>query len=157
MDTLEGSEFCFPHFFNTSCRKPVQHHAETILLYILLSCISLLTVALNLLVIISIAHFRQLHSPTNLLLLSLAVTDFLVGLFVMPFQIFLAEPCWFLGDLVCVLYYVLAFSIVNVSIVNMVLISVDRYVAICDPLHYPTKITQKRVQIFVLLCWIYAE
>uniref|UniRef100_A0A3Q3JXQ5 G-protein coupled receptors family 1 profile domain-containing protein n=1 Tax=Monopterus albus TaxID=43700 RepID=A0A3Q3JXQ5_MONAL len=83
---------------------------------------------------------RNSTPPTNLLLLSLAVADFLVGLLVMPFEIFLVEPCWFLGDLVCVL---------------LVLISVDHYVAICDPLRYPTKITQKRVQIIVLLCWIY--
>nr|XP_020444714.1 trace amine-associated receptor 9-like [Monopterus albus] len=126
------------------------------LIYIGLSSISLLTVSLNLLVIIAISHFRQLHTPTNLLLLSLAVADFLVGLLVMPFEIVFAEPCWFLGDLVCALYYFLPFSIVNVSVLHMVLISVDRYVAICDPLHYPTKITQKRVQIFALLCWIYA-
>ncbi|KAK2814543.1 hypothetical protein Q5P01_000269 [Channa striata] len=97
---------------------------------------------------------RQLHTPTNLLLLSLAVSDFLVGLFVMPFQILLTEPCWFLGDLVCALYYVLPYITVNASIVNMVLISVDRYVAICDPLRYSTKITQRRVRIYVLLSWI---
>ncbi|XP_067382456.1 trace amine-associated receptor 9-like [Channa argus] len=126
------------------------------LIYILLSFISLLTVVLNLLVIISISHFRQLHTPTNLLLLSLAVSDFLVGLFVMPFQILLAEPCWFLGDLVCVLYYLLTFIIVYASVVNMMLISVDRYVAICDPLHYSTKVTQGKFKLCVLLCWIYS-
>ncbi|KAF3696456.1 Trace amine-associated receptor 13c [Channa argus] len=73
----------------------------------------------------------------------------------MPFQIILAEPCWLLGDLVCVLYYFIAFITVPASVVNMVLISVDRYVAICYPLHYSTRITQKRVQVCVLLCWIY--
>ncbi|KAK2814481.1 hypothetical protein Q5P01_000394 [Channa striata] len=98
---------------------------------------------------------RQLHTPTNLLLLSLAVSDFLVGLFVMPFQILLTEPCWFLGDLVCVLFYFSPFITVSASVVNMVLISVDRYVAICDPLHYSTKITQRRVRICVFLSWIY--
>ncbi|XP_033181208.1 trace amine-associated receptor 13c-like, partial [Mastacembelus armatus] len=125
------------------------------MIYILLSSVSLLTVVLNVLVIISISHFRQLHTPTNNLLLSLAVSDFLVGLFVMPFHIFLTEPCWYLGDMVCVLNYVLNFIIVCSSVVNMVLISVDRYVAICDPLHYPTRITPNRVQICVVLCWIY--
>ncbi|XP_067382460.1 trace amine-associated receptor 7e-like [Channa argus] len=99
---------------------------------------------------------RQLHTPTNLLLLSLAVSDVLVGLLVMPFQILLTEPCWFLGDIVCVLYYFLTFIIVYASLVTMMLISVDRYVAICDPLHYSTRITQKRVQICVFLCWIYS-
>uniref|UniRef100_A0A3Q3R1D0 G-protein coupled receptors family 1 profile domain-containing protein n=1 Tax=Monopterus albus TaxID=43700 RepID=A0A3Q3R1D0_MONAL len=150
------TELCFPQLFNTSCKKHTRPHMETMLMYIVLSSVSLLTVSLNLLVIISISHFRQLHTPTNLLLLSLAVADFLIGLFVIPIQILLTEPCWFLGDLVCVLFYFLPCFTLLASILNMVLISVDRYVAICDPLRYPITITQKRVQIFVLLCWIYA-
>uniref|UniRef100_A0A4W6DYW2 G-protein coupled receptors family 1 profile domain-containing protein n=1 Tax=Lates calcarifer TaxID=8187 RepID=A0A4W6DYW2_LATCA len=102
------------------------------------------------------SHSRQLHTPTNLLLLSLAVSDFLVGLLVMPFQILLTEPCWLLGDLVCSLCYILPFITVCASVVNMVLISVDRYVAICDPLHYSTRVTPRRIQVCVLLCWVYS-
>uniref|UniRef100_A0A3B4URL8 Trace amine-associated receptor 13c-like n=1 Tax=Seriola dumerili TaxID=41447 RepID=A0A3B4URL8_SERDU len=146
-------ELCFPQLLNTSCRKPLQHRAETIFLYILLSCISLLTVALNLLVIISISHFRQLHTSTNLLLLSLAVSDFLVGLLLMPVQILLIRGCWFLGSLICGLFYYSSFILTSASVGNMVLISVDRYVAICDPLCYPTKVTLKRVKFSVCLCW----
>ncbi|XP_029013062.2 trace amine-associated receptor 1-like [Betta splendens] len=150
------AELCFPELFNTSCKKHLRPHSEAVLIHTLLSCISLLTASLNLLVIVSISHFRQLHTPTNLLLLSLAVSDFLVGLIVMPFQILLTEPCWLLGDLMCALYYFLAFINISASILNMVLISVDRYVAICDPLHYSTKISQRRVQICVVLCWLYS-
>ncbi|KAF3688183.1 Trace amine-associated receptor 13c [Channa argus] len=154
MEILEEAELCFPHL-NTSCKKNTHPHFEPLLTYTLLSFISLFTVLLNLLVIISISHFKQLHTPTNLLLLSLAVSDFLVGLLAMPFQIHLVEPCWMLGDLVCVLHYFLLCIIAGASIVNTVLISADRYVAICDPLHYSSKITVKRVQVSVLLCWIY--
>uniref|UniRef100_A0A3Q1JEZ6 G-protein coupled receptors family 1 profile domain-containing protein n=2 Tax=Anabas testudineus TaxID=64144 RepID=A0A3Q1JEZ6_ANATE len=147
-------ELCFPQLINSSCKKTMQHHsAETIFIQILLSCISLLTVFLNLLVIISISHFRQLHSPTNLLLLSLAVSDFLVGLLLMPIRILIIGNSWFLGSFMCGLFRYASFIVTSASVGNMVLISVDRYVAIHDPLRYPTKVTQKRVQICICLCW----
>ncbi|XP_034418082.1 trace amine-associated receptor 4-like [Cyclopterus lumpus] len=151
---LESVELCFPQLPNSSCKKPAPPSFGTALIYLILSVISLLTVALNLLVIISISHFRQLHTPTNLLLLSLAVSDFLVGILVQPVEILLKQTCWMLGDLMCSLYYVLPFIILSASVGNMVLISIDRYVAICDPLHYSIKVTHKAVTICVLLCWI---
>ncbi|XP_068590287.1 trace amine-associated receptor 13c-like [Cebidichthys violaceus] len=152
MKSLEEAELCFPEL-NSSCRKAMRPHSVSMLTYISLSSISLLTVTLNLLVIISISHFKQLHTPTNLLLLSLAVSDFFVGL-LMCFEIVLIEGCWLLGDVMCILYSVLSFIITSASIGTMVLISVDRYVAICDSLHYPNKVTQKTVKICVCLCWI---
>ncbi|XP_077937343.1 trace amine-associated receptor 13c-like [Gasterosteus aculeatus] len=155
METLVGTELCFPQLVNTSCRKTIHPHIAAILIYILLSSISLLTVALNLLVIISISHFRQLQTPTNLILLSLSVSDFFVGLF-MIFQIMLIDGCWLLGDLMCSLWLILSSTIFLSSVGTMVLISVDRYVAICYPLHYFTKVKPKRVQVCVCLCWMFA-
>ncbi|XP_051814687.1 trace amine-associated receptor 13c-like [Acanthochromis polyacanthus] len=150
---MEETELCFPQLFNSSCRRMKRSHFEATLVYILLSCISLLTVILNLLVIISISHFRNLHTPTNLLLLSLAVSDVFLGL-LMFFQIVLIDGCWFLGDFMCTLYHYLPYTITSASIGTMVMISIDRYVAVCYPLHYSIQITQQRVQICVCLCWI---
>ncbi|KAL7384441.1 hypothetical protein ABVT39_002395 [Epinephelus coioides] len=99
---------------------------------------------------------RQLHTPTNILLLALAVSDFLVGLLVLPGEVLLKTSCWFLGDLLCLLYNYVSFIITSSSIGDMVLISVDRYVAICDPLHYTTRVTVKRVKLCVCLCWLCA-
>uniref|UniRef100_A0A3B3BKR4 Trace amine-associated receptor 13c-like n=1 Tax=Oryzias melastigma TaxID=30732 RepID=A0A3B3BKR4_ORYME len=96
----------------------------------------------------------QLHSPTNTLLLSLAVSDFLTSLILMPAEIIRNVPCWFLGDAACSLYNSLSFVLTSASVGNMVLISVDRYVAVCDPLHYPTKVTDNRVKLSVCLCWL---
>ncbi|KAM4730644.1 trace amine-associated receptor 13c-like [Anableps anableps] len=96
---------------------------------------------------------RQLHTPTNLFLLSLAVSDFLVGLLLMPIRILLTGGCWVLGSLMCALFNYSSFIITSASVGNMVLISVDRYIAICDPLCYHVKVTQKRVQICICLCW----
>ncbi|RCU34566.1 hypothetical protein DVA76_19705, partial [Acinetobacter baumannii] len=51
-------------------------------------------------------------------------------------------------------YYVVDYIITSASVATMVLISVDRYIAICDPLHYPTIVTKRRAQICVCLCWL---
>ncbi|XP_018516186.1 trace amine-associated receptor 7e-like [Lates calcarifer] len=155
MEALEEAELCFPQL-NNSCRKTTRPHLEAAFINSLLSCITLLTVVLNLLVIISISHFRQLHTTTNLLLLSLAVADFLVGLLQMPVLLLHNQGCVILGDIICALHYFFAFLVVSVSVGSMVLISVDRYIAICDPMFYTTKVTLKRVQLCVCLCWIFS-
>ncbi|KAM9703385.1 trace amine-associated receptor 13c-like [Menidia menidia] len=145
MGALEENEFCVPQL-NSSCRRPARRETAV-------SSNSVITVALNLLVIVSIAPFRQLHTPTNLLLLSLAVSDLLVGLLLMPVEIVYIEICWFLGDWVCTLYYTLDYVITSASVVNMVLISLDRYVAVCDPLRYPSRVTTGTARLGVCLCW----
>ncbi|KAF6723362.1 Trace amine-associated receptor 4 [Oryzias melastigma] len=146
---------CFPHLQNSSCRRSRRPPAESMLMYITLSSMSVLTVALNLLVIISISHFKRLQTPTNLLLLSLAVSDFFVGLLVV-FQILLIDGCWFLGDVMCVGYYIVDYVITSASVETVVLISVDCYVAICEPLQYFMKVTKRRVCISVSGCWIFS-
>ncbi|XP_022058627.1 trace amine-associated receptor 13c-like [Acanthochromis polyacanthus] len=156
MEIQDRAELCFPQFLNTSCRKPTSHRFDAVLLIVVLSSISVLIVVLNLLVIISVSHFRQLHTPTNILLLSLAVSDFLVGIVLMPLEIIRQTTCWFLGDIMCSVHSYLSCNIVIVSIGNIVLISTDRYVAVCDPLHYPTKFTMTRVKLCICLCWLYS-
>ncbi|XP_047227615.1 trace amine-associated receptor 13c-like [Girardinichthys multiradiatus] len=156
MEIQEKTVLCFPHLFNTSCKKTNLTQSQLVLLHSLLSFISLITVALNLLVIISVSHFRQLQTPTNILLLSLAVPDLFVGLLLMPVEMIRNTTCWFLGELPCVLYNYVSFIITFASVVNMVLISVDRYIAICKPLYYTTRITERDVKLFVCLCWFFS-
>ncbi|XP_035459859.2 trace amine-associated receptor 13c-like [Scophthalmus maximus] len=153
MEALEEAELCFPQL-NTSCKRAMLPHSE--LIYTVLSCITLLTVVLNLLVIISISHFRQLHTTTNLLLLSLAVADFCVGLLQIPILFLHNQGCWYLGDIMCAVHYFLGFIVISVSVGSMVLISVDRYIAICEPMFYTTKVTLMRVKVCVCLCWIFS-
>ncbi|XP_026001790.1 trace amine-associated receptor 13c-like [Astatotilapia calliptera] len=150
------AELCFPELLNSSCRKPTLHWSKTVLLNVGLSSISLITAALNLFIIISVSHFRQLHTPSNIIILSLAVSDFFVCFLLMPVEIFKNTACWVFGDLMCSLYTYLSCILINASFEMIILVSVDRYVAICDPLHYPTRITVPRVKLSVFLCWLYA-
>ncbi|XP_066506285.1 trace amine-associated receptor 13c-like [Hoplias malabaricus] len=146
-------QYCFPD--NTaSCRKEVRTGPAYIFLFIVLSCISVCTVFLNLLVIISISHFKQLHTPTNLIILSLAVADFLVGLIVMPLNIMkLIDSCWYLGKLMCSIYSLIEFVSASASLCSLVFISIDQYIAVCDPLLYSTRVTVCKTSVFIILGW----
>ncbi|XP_028992107.1 trace amine-associated receptor 13c-like [Betta splendens] len=146
------AELCLPQL-NASCRRSLQPRSEAVLVCSLQSLVAMLTVLLNLLVIVSISHFRQLHTSTNLLVLSLAVVDLLVGLLQMPIEIILYRGCWLLSDFICTVNFSLGYLLVSVSVGNLVLISVDRYVAVCKPMFYSTKVTVGRVQLSVCLCW----
>ncbi|CAL8289886.1 unnamed protein product [Lota lota] len=147
-------DLCYPLLLNTSCRRTLRPSSQASFLYVMFSSVAFLTVLLNLLVIISISHFRQLHTPTNLVLLSLACSDLLIGLLVMPLtaQHFI-RTCWYLGHWACTASYTLGFVLTSTSVGNILLISVDRYVAICQPLRYTTEVTVGRVQLAVCLCW----
>ncbi|KAK2848601.1 hypothetical protein Q5P01_008435 [Channa striata] len=141
-------DLCFPQLLNVSCRIRKISQSRTAQIY-LFSLFSVLSVSLNLLVIIS------LHTPTNLLLLSLAVSDFLHGLVVLPLQTHDFGDCWLLGDLICSLYYIATSLFTNASIGDMILISVDRYMAICDPLYYRSRVTVTRVKMWICVCWCF--
>ncbi|XP_065096794.1 trace amine-associated receptor 5-like [Paramisgurnus dabryanus] len=123
-------------------------------MYVFFSLLSICTVFMNLLVIISISHFKKLHTPTNMLILSLAVADLLVGLIVMPLEaIRLIETCWYFGDIICKLFLFILGLLLSTSLSNLVLIAIDRYVAVCHPLLYPQKITTTRTIIIICVFW----
>ncbi|XP_047184806.1 trace amine-associated receptor 1-like [Scophthalmus maximus] len=101
-----------------------------VLVYIFLGSLSVATICGNLLVITSIIYFKQLHTPTNYLILSLAVADLLVGVLVFPFSmVFTVTSCLFHEDL----FY--------------------RYYAVCQPLTYRSKINAHATVIMIMVSW----
>ncbi|XP_029559595.1 trace amine-associated receptor 6-like [Salmo trutta] len=153
MEKHEDVQYCFQDR-NSSCRKALLSTSIYITLYIFFSLISAVTVFLNLLVIISISHFKQLHTPTNLLIFSLAVSDLLVGLIVIPVTtVAIIEPCWGFGEYFCVFQFYITYLCTSLSLGSLVLISIDRYVAVCDPLLYHTKITTTRIMCSISITW----
>ncbi|XP_043935021.1 trace amine-associated receptor 5-like [Protopterus annectens] len=153
---VEGLHFCYENV-NDSCIKFIRSTSSQCALYIICISAVLITILGNLMVVISVAHFRVLHSPTNILVLSLAAVDFLLGVLILPFSTIRSiETCWYFGDDFCRLHTCLDSIICLVSIFHLCFISVDRYYAICDPLHYKTKVTISVVCISIVTSWIFS-
>ncbi|XP_065113536.1 trace amine-associated receptor 13c-like [Paramisgurnus dabryanus] len=147
------TQYCFPAI-NSSCIKTKRSTHEYNIMYVFFSLLSACTVFLNLLVIISISHFKKLHTPTNMLILSLAVADLLIGLIILPLEaIKLIETCWYFGDNLCGFYLVVIGLLPSASLSHLILIAVDRYVAVCHPLHYPRTITTTKTIMSICICW----
>ncbi|KAM9316678.1 trace amine-associated receptor 1 [Gastrophryne carolinensis] len=146
--------YCYESI-NKSCEKSNWSNSIKIPMYIFMVSTILATMAGNLAVIISIAHFKQLHSPTNYLILSMATVDFLLGCFVMPYSMIRSvEHCWYFGEIFCKLHTGTDIMLSTASIFHLSFISVDRYYAVCNPLLYRTKINLCTVMTMIVTSWI---
>ncbi|XP_075409830.1 trace amine-associated receptor 6-like [Tenrec ecaudatus] len=147
-------ELCYENM-NGSCVKSPYSPGPRVLLYVVFGCGAVLAVFGNLLVMISILHFKQLHSPTNFLIASLACADFLVGVTVMPFSMVRSvESCWYFGASFCTFHTCCDTAFCYSSLFHLCFISIDRYIAVTDPLVYPTKFTVSVSGMCISISWI---
>ncbi|KAG9262525.1 5-hydroxytryptamine receptor 1F [Astyanax mexicanus] len=126
-----------------------------ILLSLMLSVLAVATTIINSLVITAILVTRKLHQPANYLICSLAVTDLLVAVLVMPVSIiYIAEEEWVLGPIVCHLWLGVDVTCCTCSILHLAAIAHDRYRAITDAVAYSQKRTSRRAAATIIVLWV---
>ncbi|XP_072550866.1 trace amine-associated receptor 4-like [Salminus brasiliensis] len=147
---------CFPHQPD-SCPREHRFLVLKVAMYFLMLGTIFMTVFGNLLVMITISHFKQLQSPTNLIILSMALVDCLLGCLIMPFSMVRwLEGCWFLGEIFCQIHSGLDMTLSIASILHLCLVSIDRYLAICEPLSYRMKVTNGKVAVCIAMIWLFS-
>lgn len=129
--------------------------SDRVSLLIFLFLFSFATVFGNSLVILAVIRERYLHTSTNYFVTSLAVADCLVGLVVMPFSALyeVLQNTWFFGTDWCDTWRSLDVLFSTASILNLCVISLDRYWAITDPFSYPMKMTRNRAVVLIAVVW----
>ncbi|XP_039494663.1 probable G-protein coupled receptor No18 [Drosophila santomea] len=120
--------------------------------------IILVTVLGNTLVILAVLTTRRLRTVTNCFVMNLAITDWLVGTCVMPPSVVLyITGTWRFGWILCDIWVSLDILLCTGSILSLCAISLDRYLAVTQPLTYSKKRRSKRLALLmILVVWITA-
>ncbi|KAF1483242.1 5-hydroxytryptamine receptor 6, partial [Megadyptes antipodes antipodes] len=119
--------------------------------------IILLTTAGNFLLILLIVTQRSLRNTSNYFLVSLFMSDLMVGLVVMPpAMLNQLYGRWVLRGDFCSLWYSFDVMCCSASILNLCVISLDRYLLIISPLKYKLRMTSCRALWLILATWTLA-
>jgi len=128
---------------------------EIVVLAIVMTVMMIVVVVGNMLVIIAVATEHSLSNVQNWLIASLAFADLSLGLIIMPFS--LAKQLlgyWMFGSPWCDIHSALDVLLSTSSIMNLCLISLDRYWSITRALDYLNNRTQARVMLYIIAVWV---
>ncbi|XP_062854273.1 5-hydroxytryptamine (serotonin) receptor 1A a [Trichomycterus rosablanca] len=121
----------------------------------LLAALILFAVLGNACVITAIALERSLQNVANYLIGSLAVTDLMVSVLVLPMAaLYQVLDKWTLGQEICDLFISLDVLCCTSSILHLCAIALDRYWTITDPIDYMNKRTPRRAAVLISLTWV---
>nr|XP_020445894.1 D(1) dopamine receptor-like [Monopterus albus] len=120
-----------------------------------LSLLILTTLLGNTLVCAAVTKFRHLRCKvTNFFVISLAVSDLLVAILVMPWKaVTEIAGFWPFGSF-CDTWVAFDIMCSTASILNLCVISLDRYWAISSPFRYERKMTPRVACVMISMAWM---
>uniref|UniRef100_A0A914E952 G-protein coupled receptors family 1 profile domain-containing protein n=1 Tax=Acrobeloides nanus TaxID=290746 RepID=A0A914E952_9BILA len=131
-----------------------------ILAIILYSSLSVVAFLGNFLIVWVILYFRRLRTPTNMLILNLAIADLMISIFCMPLSywhvIIFQDHRWIFGGALCKLFNFLQAVAVFLSSWTLVAISFDRFLAIMFVMTPWLRLTKAKAFYMILVTWAFS-
>ncbi|XP_049634755.1 5-hydroxytryptamine receptor 2A isoform X1 [Suncus etruscus] len=122
---------------------------------LLTAVVIILTIAGNILVIMAVSLEKKLQNATNYFLMSLAIADMLLGFLVMPVSMLtiLYGYRWPFPSKLCAVWIYLDVLFSTASIMHLCAISLDRYVAIQNPIHHSRFNSRTKAFLKIIAVW----
>uniref|UniRef100_A0AC35UHB3 G_PROTEIN_RECEP_F1_2 domain-containing protein n=1 Tax=Rhabditophanes sp. KR3021 TaxID=114890 RepID=A0AC35UHB3_9BILA len=111
----------------------------------------------NLMVMVSFKMDKQLQTISNYFLFSLAVADACVGSVSIPLWVyFAATRYWGLGYEICQVWLCVDYTMSNASVLNLLVISFDRYFSVTRPLSYRPQRTTRKALMVIAFTYVFS-
>ncbi|XP_068677903.1 trace amine-associated receptor 4-like isoform X2 [Montipora foliosa] len=113
----------------------------------------------NLLVTIVILRFKRLRRYVNsYLILNLAISDFLTTSISMPYQLATVLDLSIISHngVLCKVGGILSYPFYISSTVTLVMLAIERHIAVSDPLRYVSRVTTRTISIMIAFAWFQA-
>ncbi|KAM9852909.1 olfactory receptor 11A1-like [Aulostomus maculatus] len=148
-NSTQVSYFTLAAYFDTGSLK----YLYFLVVLMLYSCI----ICANVLLIVVIFANRSLHEPMYMFLCSLFVNELYGSTGVFPFLLVqILSDIHTVSAPLCFLQIFSVYTYCCLEISNLAVMAYDRYLAICYPLQYNTRMTSKKVAIFIAVIWLLA-
>ncbi|XP_030247955.1 olfactory receptor 10A6-like [Sparus aurata] len=124
--------------------------------FVIILSLYILIVSANLLLIVVICMNRSLHEPMYMFLCSLFVNELYGSSGLFPFLLTqILSDIHTVSASFCFLQIFCVHSYGAVEYFNLAVMSYDRYLAICYPLQYNTRMTFNKIAMLIALTWLY--
>ncbi|XP_063762592.1 olfactory receptor 10J4-like [Eleginops maclovinus] len=142
------SYFTLSAYFETGTFKP--------LYFLMILALYVCIIGANVLLIVVICVNRSLHEPMYLFLCSLFVNELYGSTGLFPFLLSqILSDIHTVSAPLCFLQVFSVYTYGNIEFYNLAVMSYDRYLAICYPLQYNTRMTSNKAAVFIALTWIF--
>ncbi|XP_071807155.1 histamine H2 receptor-like [Asterias amurensis] len=113
-----------------------------------------LIIVLNSVCLVVLRHVRGIQETTRVFMMSLTLSDLCTGIiFGIPDLYYIISTSWIVSGSFCKILPYLTTTLITINALSMVLLTIDRFLAIAYSLNYPRLMTLKRSKVMVTLVW----
>ncbi|WKY11838.1 hypothetical protein Q1695_003425 [Nippostrongylus brasiliensis] len=138
-----------------SSEFPYENESRLVAIIAVGTVFAIVTFVGNLMVMVSFKIDKQLQTISNYFLFSLAVADIAIGMISIPlWTYYTAMQTWGIGYTMCQFWLCVDYLMSNASVLNLLLISFDRYFSVTRPLSYRPRRTTRKALIMIACTYI---